>query len=114
MRVDDTQCSYIQNRILDSDFRFRSSHLQPIEMDQNAALVRTDLSRYLPKIASGKVRDIYAIDESTLLFVTTDRISAYDVVMKDVIVHDATVLFRNPVLITTRVPDRAYQRKVLC
>jgi len=33
-------------------------------------------------VASGKVRDIYDIDEKTLLFVTTDRLSAFDVVMK--------------------------------
>merc|ERR1719336_3767930 len=36
----------------------------------------------LKLIASGKVRDIYDIDEKTLLFVTTDRLSAFDVVMK--------------------------------
>ncbi|KAM7222831.1 phosphoribosylaminoimidazole-succinocarboxamide synthase [Rhypophila decipiens] len=35
----------------------------------------------LPKLASGKVRDLYSLDEKTLLFVTTDRISAYDVIM---------------------------------
>jgi phosphoribosylaminoimidazole-succinocarboxamide synthase len=31
----------------------------------------------LPKISSGKVRDLYTIDEKTLLFVASDRISAY-------------------------------------
>lgn len=35
----------------------------------------------LSKLASGKVRDLYDIDDKTLLFVTTDRISAYDVIM---------------------------------
>ncbi|KAK1758610.1 putative phosphoribosylaminoimidazole-succinocarboxamide synthase [Echria macrotheca] len=35
----------------------------------------------LRKLASGKVRDLYEIDDKTLLFVTTDRISAYDVIM---------------------------------
>lgn len=38
----------------------------------------------LKKIASGKVREIYEIDSKTLLFVATDRISAYDVIMKNV------------------------------
>ena len=38
----------------------------------------------LRKIASGKVREIYEIDDKTLLFVATDRISAYDVIMKNV------------------------------
>ncbi len=37
----------------------------------------------LPLIARGKVRDIYQIDEHHLLFVTTDRISAFDVIMPD-------------------------------
>jgi phosphoribosylaminoimidazole-succinocarboxamide synthase len=38
----------------------------------------------LTKIAEGKVRDLYEVDEHTLLFVASDRISAYDVVMKNV------------------------------
>ena len=35
----------------------------------------------LAPVASGKVRDIYALDPERLLFVTTDRVSAFDVVM---------------------------------
>jgi phosphoribosylaminoimidazole-succinocarboxamide synthase len=38
----------------------------------------------LPKIASGKVRELYGVDEKTLLFVASDRISAYDVIMENV------------------------------
>ena len=37
----------------------------------------------LTRIARGKVRDIYAVDDDHLLIVTTDRLSAYDVVMPD-------------------------------
>jgi len=37
----------------------------------------------LPLIARGKVRDIYSVDDEHLLIVTTDRLSAYDVVMPD-------------------------------
>jgi len=37
----------------------------------------------LPRIARGKVRDLYEVDASTLLFTTTDRISAYDVIMNN-------------------------------
>ncbi len=37
----------------------------------------------LPLIARGKVRDIYQVDEHHLLFVTTDRISAFDVILPD-------------------------------
>lgn len=33
-------------------------------------------------VTSGKVRDIYKVDEETFLFVTSDRLSAFDVVMK--------------------------------
>lgn len=38
-------------------------------------VVRTHLRDYLPLLAEGKVREIYALDDSTLLFVATDRIS---------------------------------------
>lgn len=48
------------------------------------ALTQTDLLGALPLIARGKVRDLYEIDDKTLLFVATDRISAYDVIMENV------------------------------
>lgn len=35
----------------------------------------------LPHVASGKVREIYKVDEGHLLFVATDRISAYDAIL---------------------------------
>ena len=35
----------------------------------------------LELLARGKVRDIYAVDSAHLLIVTTDRLSAYDVVL---------------------------------
>ncbi len=37
--------------------------------------------RSLPLINRGKVRDIYAVDDKRLLIVTTDRLSAFDVVL---------------------------------
>jgi len=43
-----------------------------------------DLSQYLPLLARGKVRELYEVDADTLLFVASDRISAYDVIMKNV------------------------------
>ena len=52
-------------------------------MDE-AVVTRTDLGGCLPLVAMGKVRDLYSVDDHTLLFVATDRISAYDVVMKNV------------------------------
>src|SRR5262245_63837241 len=52
---------------------------------------RTSL-RTLQKIHEGKVRDIYAIDASSMLIVTTDRLSAFDVVMPDPIPDKGRVL----------------------
>jgi phosphoribosylaminoimidazole-succinocarboxamide synthase len=46
----------------------------------------------LTHIASGKVREIYSIDDRRLLFVATDRISAYDVVLPDPIPDKGKVL----------------------
>ncbi len=37
--------------------------------------------RSLPLVGRGKVRDIYAVGDDKLLIVTTDRLSAYDVVL---------------------------------
>ena len=41
---------------------------------------------------SGKVRDIYDIDDQHLLIVTTDRLSAFDVVLPDPIPGKGRVL----------------------
>jgi len=46
----------------------------------------------LKHVASGKVREIYEVDEERLLFVATDRISAYDVVLPDMIPDKGRVL----------------------
>ena len=40
-----------------------------------APVMQTDLQDYIPLVASGKVREVYELDGSTLLFVATDRIS---------------------------------------
>jgi phosphoribosylaminoimidazole-succinocarboxamide synthase len=48
--------------------------------------------RGLTKIHSGKVRDIYAIDERSMLIVTTDRLSAFDVVLPDPIPDKGRIL----------------------
>lgn len=48
------------------------------------AFTNTDLQGALPLVARGKVRDLYEVDEKTLLFIATDRISAYDVIMENV------------------------------
>lgn len=46
----------------------------------------------LPHIHSGKVRDIYDAGDNRLLMVTSDRISAFDVVMNEVVTHKGRVL----------------------
>jgi phosphoribosylaminoimidazole-succinocarboxamide synthase len=46
----------------------------------------------LPYVHSGKVRDIYAVGDDELLMVTSDRMSAFDVVMAEPIPHKGRVL----------------------
>src|SRR5213080_1119555 len=46
----------------------------------------------LSRIGRGKVRDIYAVGDDRLLLVTTDRISAFDVVMAETIPAKGAVL----------------------
>jgi len=48
--------------------------------------------RGLQKIHEGKVRDIYAVDAGHMLIVTTDRLSAFDVVLPDPIPDKGRVL----------------------
>jgi phosphoribosylaminoimidazole-succinocarboxamide synthase len=50
-----------------------------------------DIREY-PLVAKGKVRDIYEIDAETLLLVTTDRMSAFDVIMGRPIPYKGVVL----------------------
>jgi len=54
------------------------------------AVVQTDLP--LPLVRRGKVRDVYEVDSDRLLLVTTDRISAFDVVMNEAIPYKGAVL----------------------
>ena len=46
----------------------------------------------LPLVAKGKVRDVYAVGDEHLLMVTTDRLSAFDVIMPDPIPGKGAVL----------------------
>lgn len=46
----------------------------------------------LPLLHKGKVRDIYNIDDDHMLIVTTDRISAFDVVMPNAITGKGRIL----------------------
>ena len=55
-------------------------------------VVRQTEIREYPLPLRGKVRDIYEIDTNTLLLVTTDRMSAFDVVMSSPIPYKGVVL----------------------
>ncbi|HRP08365.1 MAG TPA: phosphoribosylaminoimidazolesuccinocarboxamide synthase [Gemmatimonadales bacterium] len=46
----------------------------------------------LPLFRRGKVREVYEVDDQRLLIVTSDRISAFDVVLADAIPHKGRVL----------------------
>jgi phosphoribosylaminoimidazole-succinocarboxamide synthase len=46
----------------------------------------------LPLIGKGKVRDIYAVGDDKLLVITTDRLSAFDVILPDPIPDKGAVL----------------------
>ncbi|KIW94957.1 phosphoribosylaminoimidazolesuccinocarboxamide synthase [Cladophialophora bantiana CBS 173.52] len=56
------------------------------------AFIKSDLGGVLPLLASGKVRELYDVDSKCLLFVTTDRISAFDVIMKNGVPEKGLVL----------------------
>ncbi len=58
--------------------------------DANHALLKTDIPG-LPLLASGKVRDVYDLGDS-ILFVATDRISAFDCVMPNGVPEKGRVL----------------------
>jgi len=65
------------------------------------ATLHTSHIKSLPLLHSGKVRDIYDIDDGHMLIVTTDRISAFDVIMptpipgKGIILNEVTQFWLN-------------------
>ncbi|HJU88233.1 MAG TPA: phosphoribosylaminoimidazolesuccinocarboxamide synthase [Gemmatimonadaceae bacterium] len=54
------------------------------------AMLTSDLP--LRRLARGKVRDVYEVDAERLLLVATDRVSAFDVVMRETIPYKGAVL----------------------
>ena len=59
-------------------------------MTAGTAMARSDLP--LPRVRQGKVRDVYEVDAEHLLLVATDRVSAFDVVMREAIPRKGAVL----------------------
>jgi len=51
----------------------------------------TDIKEY-PLVSRGKVRDIYQVADDALLIVTTDRLSAFDVILPDPIPYKGVIL----------------------
>ena len=54
-------------------------------------VIETNIVEF-PLVSRGKVRDIYEIGSDTLLIVTTDRMSAFDVIMKEPVPYKGVVL----------------------
>mmetsp|Transcript_38072 Transcript_38072/g.74870 ORF Transcript_38072/g.74870 Transcript_38072/m.74870 type:complete len:341 (+) Transcript_38072:57-1079(+) len=65
--------AYLVYRLSSKRTKVQAAYLKP-------AVLSTDLPG-LTKLYSGKVRDIYAVDEESTLHVATDRLSSFDVVM---------------------------------
>ncbi len=59
-------------------------------MSDTNPVVQSELD--LPLLHRGKVRDVYEVDDTTLLMVASDRISAFDVVMAEPIPRKGEVL----------------------
>jgi phosphoribosylaminoimidazole-succinocarboxamide synthase len=55
-------------------------------------MLMTSSALPLRQLGRGKVRDIYEVDEERLLLVATDRVSAFDVVMREAIPYKGAVL----------------------
>ena len=60
----------------------------------------------LPLVRRGKVRDVYAVGDDELLLVTTDRISAFDVVMNEAIPYKGAVLTQLTAWWLSQLADR--------
>ena len=74
--------------------KFRSFKQQPTRaMTAPDALYESNIP-HLKLLARGKVRDMYEIDDQHLLIVTTDRMSAFDVILPDPIPGKGRVLTR--------------------
>lgn len=65
----------------------------PISVTVTDALFDSSIPN-LPLIGRGKVRDIYAVSDDYLLIVTSDRLSAFDVVLPDPVPGKGEILTR--------------------
>ena len=80
-------------RATDADFRFDGLEADPnVRRVSQEPLLTLDLPG-IPKVKSGKVREVFDLGDS-LLFVATDRISAFDCIMPNGIPRKGEVLTR--------------------
>jgi len=56
--------------------------------------IKKERSKNMKKIGSGKVRDIYEVDSESLMIVISDRISAFDVILPNIIENKGELLNR--------------------
>ncbi len=68
-----------------------STHLAAVAKYENADMT-TPTALSLKKIYSGKVRDLYEIDDKRMLMVATDRLSAFDVILAEPIPEKGKIL----------------------
>ncbi|KAI4244109.1 MAG: hypothetical protein L6R40_003093 [Gallowayella cf. fulva] len=61
-------------------------------MSTDSLILASDLAASMSLLSKGKVRDMYEVDNSTLLIVTTDRISAFDVALDTGIPNKGSIL----------------------
>ena len=59
----------------------------------------------LPLLRRGKVREVYRVDDETLLLVASDRISAFDVVLREPIPYKGAVLTHSSAYWFARLAD---------
>lgn len=70
------------------------SIIEPLEQNalaMNQPLLKTTINS-LKLIHQGKVRDIYAIDDKTMMLISTDRLSAFDVILPTGIANKGAML----------------------
>lgn len=76
-------------------------------MNAGPTLPSTDFifDGYQTRKYSGKVRDVYTIDEQVLVFVASDRISAFDVILPEAIPYKGQVLNQMAAYFLTATKD---------
>jgi len=64
--------------------------MRPDFMSEHTTMHQSELD--LPLLHRGKVRDVYEVDDDTLLMIASDRVSAFDVVLPQPVPHKGEVL----------------------